>query len=155
MKRCLLLISILFAICIAPCAASDHISAVIEAEEDSAFVEEYYVLMNARGNEMTALCVMQTADDGSIVGTMLNDFGVTMLDFKYSKGKAKVMNVFGPMNKWYIRKVLNKDFTFILSNIGKHENAKSGKRSLTILPNGDIFVDNSKFKIQYTFSHTP
>lgn len=137
MKRCLALISIVLSLC---CNSS------VAAET------EYGLLMQVRGRDITGLCIMDTATDGSVIGTVVNEMGVKAFDFTYSNGKAKVLNVIGPMNKWYIRKVLNRDFTFILSNIDKSTDVTCKKRTLVRQADGDIIVTNSKYKIRYTFT---
>lgn len=147
MRKCFLLISLLFTLCVCPCYSQD-----IEQPADTTSIREYNLLMNARGNEVTAIFMMNTEADGSMVGTIINEFGVKILDFKYTEDKAKVMNVFAPLNKWYIRKVLNKDFTFILSNINSNKDISVKKRRLVIQPNGDIAVYNDRFNISYIFS---
>ena len=121
---------------------------------DSCVVDswEYNILIQARGNNVTGLCLMNLYPDSSIIGTVVNDFGVKVLDFTYAKGKARVMNVFGPINKWYIRRVLRGDFAFILANLRRGEDVVAKKRRLTIMPNGDIQVANERYKINYVFS---
>ena len=94
--------------------------------------------MEVRGQEITSICLMNVEDDGSIVGTVVNEMGVKAFDFTYANGKAKVINVLGPLNKWYIRMVLQKDFSFILSNIDRRQNVVHKKRSMTVTPEGDI-----------------
>lgn len=108
--------------------------------------------MDVRGREITSICMMNIEEDGSIVGTVVNEMGVKAFDFTYANGKAKVINVLGPFNKWYIRKVLRKDFSFILSNISKNQNVVWKKRSMTVSPNGDIIIKNDRFNISYTFT---
>ena len=95
---------------------------------------------------------METAADGSIVGTVVNEFGIKAFDFTFANGKAKVFNVIGPLNKWYIRKVLKGDFTFLLSNMKKSGDVKKKKRRLTVTPDGDIVMRNDRFKISYTLT---
>jgi len=148
MRTCLSLISILLAFCLCPCFAQDA------KTSDEVSHCEYSVAMQARGNNVTAICFINIAPDGSLVGTLVNEFGLKVFDFTYSDQRAKVTHVMGPLNKWYIRKVLNKDFSFILSNLNKNENIVEKKRRLTILPNGDMFISNERFKICYTFSKT-
>jgi translation initiation factor IF-1 len=108
--------------------------------------------MEVRGQEITSICLMNVEDDGSIVGTVVNEMGVKAFDFTYANGKAKVINVLGPLNKWYIRMVLRKDFSFILSNIDRKQNVVHKKRSMTVTPEGDIVVRNDKYNIRYTFT---
>jgi hypothetical protein len=116
---------------------------------------EYNLLMQIRGREITAICIMEAQADQSIVGTVVNEFGVKAFDFSYSGAKAKIFNVIAPLDKWYIRKVLRGDFAFILSNINSGQDAVKKKRRLTHLSNGDISVSNDRYKIHYTFTPMP
>lgn len=138
MRRCLIFIELLFLLL--PCMATES--------------REYQLLMEIRGQEITSICMMNVEDDGSIVGTVVNEMGVKAFDFTYANGKAKVINVLGPLNKWYIRMVLRKDFGFILSNIDCHQDVVYKKRSMTFTPDGDIIVRNDKYNIRYTFTPT-
>ena len=54
--------------------------------------------MDVRGREITSICMMNIEEDGSIVGTVVNEMGVKAFDFTYANGKAKVINVLGPLN---------------------------------------------------------
>ena len=136
MRRCLIFIELL--LLLLPCCATES--------------KEYNLLMNARGREITAICMMNVEDDSSIVGTVVTEMGIKVFDFRYINGKTKVMNVLGPLNKWYIRMVLRKDFSFILSNIDSGKDVVKKKRSMTFTPDGDIIVKNDKYNISYTFT---
>ena len=122
----LALISLLALISFLPCRAAD----------DSTESDEYNMLMQVRGMEITSICVMETAADGSIVGTVVNEFGIKAFDFTFANGKAKVFN----------------DFTFLLSNMKKSGDVKKKKRRLTVTPDGDIVMRNDRFKISYTLT---
>lgn len=113
---------------------------------------EYNLVMNARGNEITSLIIIRTEEDGSIIGTVANEFGVKSFDFTYRKGKAKVLNVIGPLNKWYIRRVLRGDMQLLLSNYLTKTNATKKKRTLSFLPDNSIRLENQRFNITYTLS---
>ena len=145
MRRCFLLISILLLTSLNPVHAT-------QMANDSVVSKEYNLLMQVRGREVTALCIMNQEIDAHIVGTIINEFGVKVFDFIFDNGKAQILNVIGPLDKWYIRKVLRGDFAFILSHIGRGENAVKKKRRLEIMPNGDISVKNERFKINYLFT---
>lgn len=124
----------------------------VAAFAQDAVSREYNLLMQIRGREITAICVMEMQSDSSIVGTVVNEFGVKAFDFTFDGEKSNVFNVVGPLDKWYIRKVLRGDFTFILSNINSGRDAVKKKRRMTHLPNGDISVSNDRYKIHYTFT---
>lgn len=145
MRRCLLLISILLLTCL------NHIHAM-QIANDSVVSKEYNLLMQVRGHEVTAICIMNMEADAHIVGTVINEFGIKVFDFIYANGKAQILNVLGPLNKWYIKKVLRGDFSFILSNIGRGENAVKKKRRFDVMPNGNISVSNERYKINYLFT---
>lgn len=150
MKRFLLFSSMVLLLCQCALARGND----IPDWPDSCVVDswEYNVLIQARGNDVTGMCLMNLYPDSSIIGTVVNDFGVKVLDFTYAKGKAQVMNVFGPINKWYIRRVLRGDFAFILANLRRGEDVVAKKRRLTIMPNGDIHIANERYHINYVFS---
>lgn len=145
MRRCLLLISILLLTCLNPVHA-------VQIAKDSVVTKEYHLLMQVRGREVTTICIMNMEADAHIVGTVINEFGIKVFDFTYDNGKAQILNVFGPLNKWYIRKVLKGDFSFILSNIGRGENVVKKKRRLDVMPNGDISVCDERYNINYLFT---
>lgn len=145
MRNSLRLISLLLLFLAArPCLAQEA--------SDSVVSKEYNLLMQVRGNEISNICVMKTEPDGSIVGTVVSQFGIKAFDFTYSQGKAQVLNLIAMLDKWYIRKVLRKDLTFILQNLPEGKDVVKKKRKMTFLPNGDIDVVNEKYKIRYLFS---
>ena len=131
-------------------------SATTEEDSPSA-TTEYNLFMEIRGREVTGICIINIQPDSTIVGTVVNEFGVKAFDFTYDGSKAKVFNVIRPLDKWYIRKVLRNDFRFILSNMRfritnpQQRDVVEKKRKLTVSPNGDMIVENTRFKIRYTF----
>ncbi len=136
MRRCLVLISMALLCCLT-CWSTES---------------EYGLLMQVRGRDITGLCIIDTSPDGSVVGTVVNEMGVKAFDFTYANGKAKVLNVIGPMNKWYIRRVISRDFSFIINNINGGKDVTVKRRSLRYQPNGDIVATNDRYKISYTFT---
>ena len=135
MRSCLRLISLLLLLWQTPCMA-----------------QEYNLLMQVRGQEITGICVINTTPENEVVGTVVSEFGVKAFDFTYANGKAKVLNVIAMLDKWYIRKVLRKDLAFILENLHQGQDAVKKKRSISFLPNGDIEMKIGRFNIRYTFS---
>jgi hypothetical protein len=121
-------------------------------EADTAVTYEYNLLMNVRGREVTGLCVMSVSPDNNVLGTVINEFGVKLLDFTHEAGKTKVLNVIKMLDKWYIRKVLRKDLNFFLLNRASTKGVNEKKRSLEISNDGDIIIRNQRFRITYTFS---
>lgn len=144
MKRCLAFVSLLWLLCLN--------TTVAFSQTPSETFRQYHLLMQVRGQETTSICMMNLQPDQSVVGTVVNEFGVKAFDFTYSQGRAKVLNVVGPLNKWYIRKVLRKDFTFLLKNLWSGQDLTEKKRTLTHQPDGTVTLRNERFKISYTFT---
>lgn len=122
----------------------------ITAQEQSS---EYELLMNIRSRTVTSICMIDTQSDGSMIGTVVSEMGAKAFDFTYQNGNARVINLMGPLNKWYIKKMLNKDFSFILSNMSSHQTEVIRKaRHFTRNPQGEIHMENLRYKIYYTFT---
>jgi len=85
---------------------------------------------------ISGVCIM--LNDGEIIkASVVNEFGVSALDFTYNmtNRKVKILNVMGKMNKWYIKKVLKKDL----------------KQVMFRLQLGEYTYEDAKYKIKYTF----
>lgn len=52
-----------------------------------------------------------------IVGSVFNEFGVSVLSFSYDpqKGKVKILDAIEFLNKWYIKRVLKQDIKSLMS----------------------------------------
>lgn len=92
-------------------------------------------------------------DDGGINGSMINEFGVSAVDFTYSKEKQKIrlLNVVSFLDKWYIRKVLSEDLRFCLHVLFGTPYKK--KHGYGIERDGaTVAVTNPRRGIRYTFT---
>jgi len=151
MKRFLLFIS---ALLVLESASSNDGGAGLPTNSPSATLSEYEynLLLKIRGKEITELCFMSIDSCNNIVGTVINEMGIKAFDFTHKKGKTKVLNVMGPLNKWYIRRLLKKDFSFILTNFLESKTITQRKRKIVHGTNGEISVSNERFKIYYLFT---
>ena len=97
---------------------------------------------------------MSKSSDGIIDGTIINELGIKIFDFTFRKKKMYILNVISPLNKWYIRKVLKKDFYYILSNIENTDkiNKREKKRITIQINDGEITAINHRYKINYIFT---
>lgn len=118
---------------------------------ENGHIKEYSVVIDARGKQITGICMMNMSEDGTIVGTIVNEFGIRAFDFTFNGKIAKILNVFSPINKWYIRKVLRKDITFLLLNFKKGKNVAKDKRTMTVSSSGEIILENNRYNLRYTF----
>ena len=117
MKAYLRLISLLLLFCQLPCQA-DSIAT------DSAAIRQYNLLLQVRGNDLSGICVMKMVSPTEMVGTVINEFGLTAFDFEYKEGKTKLSNLPPFLDKWYIRKILRKDLSFFFAIFLLQQNNK-------------------------------
>lgn len=134
-----------------PCraAVSDTVVAENVSVDDTA-TKQYNVVIDVRGKQITGICVVETQSDGSLVGTVVNEFGVKAFDFVRKNGRIKLRNVFRQINKWYIRCVVRKDLEFLFDNISSIDSVSKGNRRFRKGTDGELIVTNEKYKIAYT-----
>ena len=142
--RFLLLINILF-FTLAPLSAQSG-----ENSQSDSLCKEYNLRIFVRSQQITGICVMESREEGSLVGTVINEMGVKVFDFTFKKGQSRILNVIGPANRWFIRRALRKDFNFILTHIFDNEEVKKGGRKMWF-EEGDICF-SGRHKIEYRFT---
>lgn len=97
--------------------------------------------------------LLVSEDDEHINGSMINEFGVSAIDFSYSKKKQKVklLNVISFLNKWYIKRVLKNDIRFCLHTL--YDTPFDKKHSYEVNHTVDsVTIINTKRHLKYTFS---
>ena len=153
MRISLALISLLYLSYSIPCFGNKKVECAL-SEKDSVISKEYSLITQIRGQEITGICLINISLGTGVVGTVINEMGVKAFDFSYSNGKVNIFNIVNPLNKWYIRKILKKDFWFILSNLdetGYFKDAVWKNRTLVQTSDNKIVVDDNRYKITYTF----
>lgn len=125
---------------------------------DSVSTRNYKIMIEVRAQKMSGIAMMELQSNNTIVGTIVTDFGIKVLDFYYYDRNTQIMNVIAPLNKWYIRKVLKKDLSLILTIVANDahiaETAKitKAKRSIEKSNNGELRLTNHRYKIVYNLS---
>ncbi len=88
-----------------------------ETAEDllSASLRRYSFEIEMGQGYLSGVMIVNAGSD-HIVGSMINEFGVSAVDFSYSykNGKTRLVSVIGFLNKWYIKRVLKQDLKFVL-----------------------------------------
>ena len=88
-----------------------------------------------------------------INGCMINEFGISAIDFSYSKnkGELKLINVTSFLNKWYIKRVLRNDMGFCIQILFGIPHKK--KKCYEVTRSGDeVTILNTKRKMRYSFT---
>ena len=119
---------------------------------DTAEIRQYNLLLEAGPHQISGICVMKMTSPTEVIGTVINEFGLTAFDFEYNGKKARLSNLPPFLDKWYIRKVLQADMSFFFSNLPKQKNVRKISRLMTFSPDGEIYMTNIRFKIKYTFT---
>lgn len=92
-------------------------------------------------------------NDEFILGSIINEFGISAMDFSYnkSKDKLKLEHVVSFLNKWYIKRVLSNDIKFCLHIL--YDMPLKKMHNYQINKAVDLTrIINTKRKISYTFS---
>lgn len=92
--------------------------------------------------------------DREIIGSMVNEFGVSAIDFIYDKNKDKIklQNVVGFLNKWYIKMVLKKDIRLALHLMYEIPYKADKNYDIAINAPDGYVIQNKKRKLTYTFN---
>ena len=97
----------------------------------------YNIQIDIKKVYLSGVCILVRQDD-KIVSSIVNEFGVSLMDFSYDpfKEKVKIHSITKKLDRWYIKRILKKDI----------------KSMLKIMQAGGNEYLDSKYKIKYTFS---
>lgn len=72
--------------------------------------KEYQMTIDMPKAYVSGICVMVN-DGDRIIGSIFNEFGLSILSFSYSinKDKVRIVSAMKMINKWYIKRILRKD----------------------------------------------
>ena len=161
MRAYLRLISLLLLFFQLPCLAQEEIvltdSVVVDTVvTDTAEVRQYNLLLEAGPHQISGVCLMKMVSPTEVIGTVINEFGLTAFDFEYNGKKTKLSNLPPFLDKWYIRKVLQGDMSFFFSNL---PNIYSNYRRMRLI--NDLFEvvstkqgeDNYQCQVKFNPEH--
>ena len=157
MRASLRLISLLLLLFQLPCIAQEKIvladSVVVDTVvTDTTKIRQYDLLLEVGTQQLSGICMMKMKSPTEIIGTVINEFGLTAFDFEYNGKKTKLSNLPPFLDKWYIRKVLQADMSFFFSKLPLQLDALKRSRQITFSPDGEVNLINIRFKIKYTFT---
>ena len=97
----------------------------------------YNIQIDIKRAYISGVCILGKQED-CIVSSIVNEFGVSLMDFSYNpiKEKVKIHSITPKLNRWYIKRVLKKDI----------------RSMLEVMQVGGKEYINSKYKIKYTFT---
>ena len=117
---------------------------------DTSDISRYRVLIKTGQAEISGIMLIKYINN-EWRGSLVNEFGIKAFDFISPEGKCKLQNTIPFLDKWYIRRTIESDFTFLLwdAPAGK---IKKGK-SLEQFPDGRFVLKNEKRNIEYSFNY--
>ena len=61
---------------------------------------------------LSGLMIMHKPSEGHVDASVINEFGISLMDISYDekKDKVKIHSITDKMNKWYIKRSLSGDF---------------------------------------------
>ena len=149
MRRCLLLCSLLLMVVAGVSAMEPQTAVSGDYLLPLSGRQQYSVTIDARGAEITGVCIVKTNDEGTR-GAIVNEFGIHALDFTLSADRRKVRleNVMPMMDRWYIRRILRKDLRLLFGATAPGLQ-KSG-RTITVSDDGTVVLKNARYKLNYS-----
>lgn len=101
---------------------------------------------------VTGIMIVKDSD-GMILGSMINEFGVSAIDFRYDrkKDKMKLLSVVGFLDRWYIKMTLKKDLRLCLHVLFGMPYKPDKNHEISASADSCRIV-NKKRKITYTFA---
>ena len=112
--------------------------------------QQFHVTIEARGAEITGICVVKPLDDGSFRGAIVNEFGVHALDFSVTADRRRVRlhNVAPMLNRWYLKRILRKDLRLLFT--ATQEGIQRSRRTISRDGDGTLTLANP-YRIAYHF----
>ena len=97
----------------------------------------YNLQVEIRNSFLSGICIMVN-NDGIIASSIVNEFGISLMDFIYSeqKDKVKLCNMIKPLDRWYVKRLLK----------------RSLKGMLKAMKSGDTEYIDEKNRIKYVFT---
>jgi hypothetical protein len=80
---------------------------------DDTLKNDYQITISTSKISITGILIVKQIE-GKWRGTIINEFGIKVLDFESSAQKCKLKNVISFIDKGYIKKVLASDIQFIM-----------------------------------------
>ena len=132
---------------------------------DSVKKNDFRLLFSTPNADITGIYIVKQVN-GEWKGTIINEFGLKVLDFASNPKKCTLMNVISFLDKWYIKKVVASDIQFIMEidnpiyTIGIQANRQWAGDTLVVnykkekelrrLPDGVIQYTNHKRELSYS-----
>lgn len=147
MKRFLALLGSLLCLCLWSAKAQEGV-----ASSEPNPLRPYTFQIEMGQSALSGVWLMREAGD-TIYGSLINEFGVSAIDFAYAKRteRVKLLSVVRFLDKWYIRPTLKKDIALCVQLLCDLPHKTSARYQLS--QEGDTWVvKNLRRRIHYSFT---
>lgn len=110
---------------------------------DSLNVRKFKAKINYKTTDITGILICKKINDSIIAGSLFNEFGIKGFDFTIHGKSARLNNVFKNIDKWYIRKILERDLHFMFSD--------PEPRNSCMMNDTLVYVANFKRSLNYVY----
>ena len=133
---------------------------------DTVKKNDFRVTFSAKKASITGIYIVKKVN-GTWKGTIINEFGLKVLDFASTPQQCELLNVIIFLNKYYIRKVISSDIQYIMEiddpayKTGIQSDRYWNGDTLTVnhkkarelqrFPNGEMMYKNHKYGLTYSF----
>jgi hypothetical protein len=108
----------------------------------------YRVRIGAGQMEITGLLIVKYLH-GEWRGSLINEFGIKAFDLVATEKKCRLLNAVPFLDRWYIRRTIESDFTYLFRDAPKGKAVKN--KRLTPTGGGSFVLKNEKRHIEYVF----
>jgi hypothetical protein len=115
---------------------------------DAGATSGYQTRIRVGQAEITGVLIVKYMH-GEWRGSLINEFGVKAFDFVATERKCRLLHAVPFLDKWYIRRTLESDFTFLFRDAPNGKATKN--KRLTQTAGGAFVLKNEKRHIEYVF----
>ena len=110
--------AILTLVMILTVSLAGHAQSLLPGEGDRV---RYDIQIDFKKAYVSGLCTM-VGNEGEVKASIVNEFGVSARD------KVKIVSLFGPLNKWYIRLLLRKNLKALMHQLQQGNTSYTDQR---------------------------
>lgn len=142
-KPSLLISIVCMTLCISAAARQSRYPLLLDGQQRTAWS---FTLQHGTAT-LTGICVVRQLE-ASLAGSVVNEFGVKAFDFTVENGRVRLTNVFRPLDRWYVRRILRADISLLTASSPK---AAGRRRTLIEAQPDSIILINHRRGITYRF----
>ncbi len=119
---------------------------------DSTSVQRYNFTLSTEKAYLSGIMIVKENPE-DITGSMVNQFGISAIDFRYNKSRksVKLISLAGFLDKWYIRRILREDIKYCLHVL--YMTPYKRKHNYVLRQTVDsCTIENTRRHLTYTFS---